>query len=120
MTRGNGPVSDVTVGGDVTGGAAREYRIDELARLGETTVRNIRAYQDRGLLPPPRRAGRVGLYGPAHLARLRLIGQLLRRGYGLSNIAELLGAWEGGQDLADLLGLEAALTEPWGEQSPVV
>lgn len=39
-----------------------EYRIDELARLAGSTVRNIRAYQDRGLLPPPRLAGRVGLY----------------------------------------------------------
>lgn len=33
-----------------------EYRIDELARLAGSTVRNIRAYQDRGLLPPPRLA----------------------------------------------------------------
>ncbi|MFB9386717.1 MerR family transcriptional regulator [Pseudonocardia petroleophila] len=38
----------------------REYRIDELAHTAGTTVRNIRAYQDRGLLPPPRRVGRVG------------------------------------------------------------
>ncbi len=93
-----------------------EYRIDELAQLADTTVRNIRAYQDRGLLPPPRRSGRVGLYSAAHLARLRLIGQMLARGYSLGNIAELLVAWERGQDLSDLLGLEAALTEPWSEQ----
>ena len=98
----------------------QEYRIDELAQLAGTTVRNIRAYQDRGLLPPPRRVGRVGLYSGAHLARLRLIGQMLGRGYSLANIAELLGAWEGGQDLGDLLGLEAALTEPWSEQVPIV
>lgn len=93
----------------------QEYRIDELAQLAGTTVRNIRAYQDRGLLPPPRRVGRVGLYSAAHLARLRLIGQLLGRGYSLANIAELLAAWEGGQELGDLLGLEEALTEPWSE-----
>ena len=39
-----------------------EYRIDELARLGGTTVRNVRAYQDRGLLPSvpsPRACGSV-------------------------------------------------------------
>jgi DNA-binding transcriptional MerR regulator len=97
-----------------------EYRIDELAQLAGTTVRNIRAYQDRGLLPPPRRAGRVGLYSASHLARLRLIGQMLGRGYSLGNIAELLAAWERGQDLSDLLGLEAALTEPWSEEVPIV
>ena len=33
---------------------AIDYRIDELAREAGTTVRNVRAYQDRGLLPPPR------------------------------------------------------------------
>ena len=96
------------------------YRIDELARLAGATVRNIRAYQDRGLIPPPRREGRVGLYSEAHLARLRLIGQLLGRGYSLANIGELLEAWEGGQELGDLLGLEAALTEPWAQHTPVV
>ncbi len=97
-----------------------EYRIDELAQRAGTTVRNIRAYQDRGLLPPPRRSGRVGLYSSAHLARLRLIGQLLGRGYTLANIAELLSAWERGQNLGDLLGLEAALTDPWSEHPPSV
>ena len=42
--------------------AMGEYRIDELARLAGATVRNIRVYQDRGLLAPPRRDGRVGIY----------------------------------------------------------
>ncbi len=93
-----------------------EYRIDELAREAGTTVRNVRAYQDRGLLPPPRRSGRVGLYTEAHLARLRLIGQLLERGYTLANIAELISAWERGQDIGELLGLEAALVQPWSDE----
>ncbi|MDT7598572.1 MAG: hypothetical protein QOK26_649, partial [Pseudonocardiales bacterium] len=39
-----------------------EYRIDELARFAGTTSRNVRAYQERGLLPPPRKEGRVGIY----------------------------------------------------------
>ena len=30
-----------------------EYRIDDLARAAGTTARNVRAYQERGLLPPP-------------------------------------------------------------------
>ena len=47
--------------------------IDELARAAGTTVRNVRVYQDRGLLPPPERRGRLGLYGPDHLRRLRLV-----------------------------------------------
>lgn len=93
----------------------REYRVDELARAAGTTVRNVRAYQDRGLLPPPRRQGRVGLYSEAHLARLRLVGTLLERGYTLGNIAELLAAWEQGLDVATVLGLEVALGGRWSE-----
>lgn len=95
-----------------------EYTVDELARAADSTVRNVRAYQDRGLLPPPTRRGRTGIYTSDHLARLRLIGQLLNRGYTLGNIAELILAWESGQDLRQLLGLESALTTPWSEALP--
>ncbi|MGH9081977.1 MAG: MerR family transcriptional regulator [Acidimicrobiales bacterium] len=93
-----------------------EYRVDEVARRAGTTVRNVRAYQDRGLLPPPRREGRVALYSDAHLARLRLVGGLLERGYTLANIAELVAAWQKGQDVGALLGLEAVLGAAWSEQ----
>ncbi|TMK20223.1 MAG: MerR family transcriptional regulator [Actinobacteria bacterium] len=95
-----------------------EYRIDELAREAGTTVRNVRAYQDRGLISPPRREGRVGMYTDAHLSRLRIIGQLLDRGYSLANIAELIGALERGHDLGELVGLGAALTTPWSDEAP--
>lgn len=95
-----------------------EYRIDDLARAASTTVRNVRVYQDRGLLPPPRREGRIGLYGEAHLARLRLIGQLLERGYTFSHITELMQAWQGGHDLAKVIGVEEAITGPWSDEVP--
>jgi len=95
-----------------------EYRIDVLAREAGTTVRNVRAYQDRGLLSPPRREGRVGLYSEAHLSRLRLIGQLLDRGYTLANIAEMIEAQEQGHDVGELLGLGVALTGPWTDEVP--
>lgn len=95
-----------------------EYRIDELARAAGTTVRNVRVYQDRGLLPPPRRAGRVGIFSEAHLARLRLIGQLLDRGYTFAHITELVSAWEQGRGLGQVLGLEEALTGPWSDEIP--
>jgi DNA-binding transcriptional MerR regulator len=95
-----------------------EYSIDELARAANTTVRNVRAYQDRGLVPPPERRGRVGVYGETHLSRLRIIGQLLARGYTLVSIADLIGAWESGSDLGGLLGLESAVSSPWGDEKP--
>jgi DNA-binding transcriptional MerR regulator len=95
-----------------------EYRIDELAQLAATTVRNVRVYQDRELLAPPRRDGRVGIYTDAHLARLRLIGQLLRRGYTFANIRELVTVWERGGDLAEILDLESAVGHPWSDEIP--
>ncbi|MDB5977792.1 MAG: MerR family transcriptional regulator [Nevskia sp.] len=95
-----------------------EFSIDELARAGNSTVRNVRAYQDRGLLPPPQRRGRNGIYTQDHLARLRLIGRLLERGYTLANIAELIAAWEQGRDLYQLMGLESQLTRPWSDETP--
>jgi DNA-binding transcriptional MerR regulator len=109
----NGTVVDVKV-------REGEHRIDELALLAGTTVRNVRAYQDRGLLPRTRREGRVVLYGEEHVARVKLIVRLLERGYTLANIGELIGAWQSGQDVGDLLGLEAALVEPWTEEAPTV
>lgn len=93
-----------------------EFTIDELAREGHSTVRNVRAYQDRGLLPPPERRGRTGWYSADHLARLRLIGNLLSRGYSLANIGELIEALERGENLADILGLERAISSPWSDE----
>ena len=109
---------------DKNGGAAvrallsAEFTIDELARTAGTTVRNVRAYQDRGLLPAPERRGRTGIYSGAHLARLRLIGSMLERGYTLASIGELLEAWVSGRDIAQVMGLEAALTSPWSDEVP--
>lgn len=96
----------------------REYTIDELARAADTTVRNIRAYQDRGILPPPELRGRKGYYFDNHLARLRVIAGLLDRGYSLSSIKELITALENGIDLRHLMGLESALTSPWTDEEP--
>jgi DNA-binding transcriptional MerR regulator len=92
--------------------------IDELARAAGTTVRNVRVYQDRGLLPPPERRGRLGLYGPDHLRRLRLVLRMLARGYPLAAIRELVEAWEEQRDIASVLGLEEAITAPYQEEGP--
>ncbi len=61
------------------------YRIEDLAHLSGTTVRTIRAYQDRGVLPRPERRGRANVYADTHLVRLRQIADLLDRGYGCTS-----------------------------------
>jgi DNA-binding transcriptional MerR regulator len=83
----------------------REYRMEELARLAGITVRTLRFYRERKLIPPPRREGRIAWYDEHHLARLRTISALLDRGHTLSGIAELAEAFDHGRGVGDLLGL---------------
>ena len=84
-----------------------EMTIDELASRAGLPSSTVRMYQTRGLMPPPRRAGRQGYYGDGHLARLRLITALQERGFSLAGIKQLVDAWETGRGLDALLGLEA-------------
>ncbi|MGQ4596491.1 MerR family transcriptional regulator [Nocardia sp. R6R-6] len=88
--------------------AAAEYTIDELAREAGTTVRSLRVYHERGVLPPPRVKGRTGFYSADHLNRVRTISRLLDRGIKLNGIKELLNAWDRGDDLGDILGVGVA------------
>jgi DNA-binding transcriptional MerR regulator len=98
---------------------AREFRTAELAAEAGIPVRTLRFYRERRLLPPARREGRIAWYSEDHLARLRIIADLLDRGHTLGGIAELLSAWEDGRDVAELLGLEGAIAAPWSEETPV-
>ncbi|MFI6084553.1 MerR family transcriptional regulator [Streptomyces sp. NPDC051217] len=96
--------------------AGGRYRIEDLAHASGATVRTIRGYQDRGLLPAPERRGRANVYGDPHLARLRQIADLLDRGYTLASIKELLEAWDAGRGLGGVLGLVAEVHGPWTDE----
>ncbi|MFE9857223.1 MerR family transcriptional regulator [Streptomyces sp. NPDC005780] len=65
--------------------------IGELARRTGLTVKAVRAYSDRGIVPP---AGRTPAgyrhYGPEAVARLRLVRTLRALGLGLPTIREAL------------------------------
>ncbi|MEU5852581.1 MerR family transcriptional regulator [Saccharopolyspora shandongensis] len=95
-----------------------DFRIDDLARAAGTTVRNVRVYQDRELLPPPRREGRTAIYSDAHLVRLRLIINMLERGYAFAQIKEMIAAWESGRSLGEVLGLEEVVGASWADEAP--
>ncbi|WP_232661829.1 MerR family transcriptional regulator [Pseudonocardia sp. TRM90224] len=86
--------------------------IDQLAERSGMTVRTIRFYAGKGLLPPPQLRGRTGLYGPGHLARLELVGELTALGFSLAAIEaqlEKLPDTVGAEELA----LHRALLTPW-------
>jgi len=86
-----------------------DLTIDELARRTHTTARNVRAYQERGLLAAPRLAGRTAYYDQSHADRLHIIHRLQKEGFSLAAIRALFDAWDNGISLTEVLGLGHAL-----------
>ena len=77
------------------------FVVEELSRRTGMTVRSLRSYQSRKLLPPPTVRGRTGYYDERHVARIQLIQNLQGEGIKLHSIARMLD--EGGRSDADLL-----------------
>jgi len=103
----------------VTSADDTELTIDQLGQRIGMTVRNIRAHQSRGLLPPPEVRGRTGYYGPDHVARLELIQELQAEGMPLELIKRLLD--RSGGSSKELLSFKKALERPWaGEETRTV
>ena len=90
--------------------------IDELAQRTRLTVRNIRAYQSRGLLPPPELQGRTGYYDDSHLARIELIRELQAEGFNLEAIRRLIE--EAGGETHEVLKFTRAVREPFEHEEP--
>lgn len=97
---------------------AETFPIDELASRAGMTARNIRAYQSRGLLPPPEVRGRTGHYGPQHLERIELIKELQAGGFNLEAIRHLIDS-AGGQT-SEVLRFTRAVKEPWEDEEPEI
>jgi DNA-binding transcriptional MerR regulator len=96
-----------------------ELTVDQLAARAGVTVRNVRAYAARGLLPPPRMVGRTGYYGREHVARLLLVREMLAEGYTLAMIERTLAsAPPTGSSVT--LALHRALLAPWLPPEPEV
>ncbi|MFI6446721.1 MerR family transcriptional regulator [Kitasatospora sp. NPDC050543] len=87
--------------------------VDELAARAGVTVRTLRFYSTRGLLPPPELGPRrVGLYGVEHLDRLELIEELQRQGLTLAAIERYLAQLP--EDISSLdLAIHRALVASW-------
>jgi DNA-binding transcriptional MerR regulator len=99
--------------------AQHELTVDELAARVGVTVRNLRAYSARGLLPPPRMVGRTGYYGREHVARLLLVREMLAEGYSLAMIERTLATAPPTASSATL-ALHRALLAPWLPPEPEV
>src|SRR5437870_311510 len=92
--------------------------IDELARHTGMTVRNIRAHQSRGLVPPPEVRGRTGYYGDEHRARIELIKELQADGFNLESIRRLLE--DAGGSSSEVLNFSRTLRAPFEDEEPEI
>lgn len=91
--------------------------VDELAARAGVTVRTVRFYSTRGLLPPPVIGPRrVGHYGHDHLSRLALIEELQHQGMTLAAIERYLEQLPPDLSAHDL-AIHRALVATWAPDS---
>ena len=67
----------------------RKLRIEQLSAESGFSVSTIRYYQFQKILSPPKREGRIAVYGIAHIKRLKEIQRLQNGGFSLKQIQSL-------------------------------
>lgn len=92
--------------------------LDELARRSGMTGRNIRQWQTDGLIPPPHRRGRVGIYTDDHLTRITRVKDLRAQGFPLDLIRRVL-ATPAVEAAADVRHLAAGALAPFASAERV-
>ncbi|HWC47558.1 MAG TPA: MerR family transcriptional regulator [Solirubrobacterales bacterium] len=92
--------------------------IGELARRTGMTIRNIRAHQTRGLLPPPEVHGRTGFYNEDHVARIELTREMQAEGLNLEAIRRVLESSEGSS--REMVDFARAVRAPFEDETPEI
>jgi len=92
--------------------------IGELARRTGMTIRNIRAHQTRGLLPPPEVHGRTGYYSEDHVARIELTREMQAEGLNLEAIRRVLESSEGSS--REMVDFARAVRAPFEDETPEI
>ncbi|HEX2265069.1 MAG TPA: MerR family transcriptional regulator [Solirubrobacterales bacterium] len=92
--------------------------IGELARRTGMTIRNIRAHQTRGLLPPPEVHGRTGYYNEDHVARIELTQKMQAEGLNLEAIRSVLESSEGSS--REMVDFARAVRAPFEDENPEI
>jgi DNA-binding transcriptional MerR regulator len=98
--------------------AKGEMTIRELAERTGMTVRNIRAHQTRGLLPPPVVRGRTGYYNDEHAARIALTREMQADGLNLEAIRRVLESGDG--SATEIFDFTRALRAPFEDEAPEI
>ncbi|HEX8690145.1 MAG TPA: MerR family transcriptional regulator [Solirubrobacterales bacterium] len=98
--------------------AEGEMTIRQLAERTGMTVRNIRAHQTRGLLPPPVVRGRTGYYNEEHVARIELTREMQADGLNLEAIRRVLDSGDG--SASAIFDFTRALRAPFEDETPEI
>jgi DNA-binding transcriptional MerR regulator len=98
--------------------AKGEMTIRELSQRTGMTVRNIRAHQTRGLLPPPVVRGRTGYYNDEHVARIELTREMQADGLNLEAIRRVVETSEG--SATEIVDFTRALRAPFEDEAPEI
>jgi DNA-binding transcriptional MerR regulator len=91
--------------------------LDELTRRVGMSVRNVRFYTTKGLVPPPIRRGRSGYYSTDHVARLELVRELQAHGFTLSAIEKYVARIPVDAS-PEAISLHRTLLAPWMAELP--
>jgi DNA-binding transcriptional MerR regulator len=91
--------------------------LDELCNRVGLSVRNVRFYTTRGLVPPPIRRGRSGYYSPEHVVRLELVQELQAHGFTLAAIEKYVARIPADATPADI-ALQRSMLTPWMSEAP--
>ncbi|HET6626300.1 MAG TPA: MerR family transcriptional regulator [Nocardioidaceae bacterium] len=91
--------------------------LDELTKRVGMSVRTVRFYTTRGLVPPPIRRGRSGYYSTEHVVRLELVRELQAHGFTLSAIEGYMARIPAGAS-AETIALHRTLLAPWMAELP--
>lgn len=86
--------------------------LEELTERIGMSVRNVRFYTTKGLVPPPIRRGRSGYYSADHVARLQLVQELQGHGFTLSAIERYVARIPENASPEDI-ALHRAMLAPW-------
>jgi len=92
--------------------------LDDLCSRVGLSVRNVRFYTSRGLVPPPIRRGRSGYYAAGHVARLELVQELQAHGFTLAAIERYVSALPVDDEPEDI-ALARTMLAPWQSDLPV-
>jgi DNA-binding transcriptional MerR regulator len=86
--------------------------LDQLTERVGMSVRNVRFYTTKGLVPPPIRRGRSGYYSADHVARLQLVQELQGHGFTLSAIERYVAGIPSDASPEDI-ALHRTMLAPW-------